>query len=181
MMDSSNLINPFCAAQQKAWHRWWFMTWLWIGALGAILMALTGYQLWHIQCLKKEISIAQSAVNNDAVTQRNTLQEQHKRLEIKLAKIQHWQRISLHSPLKALSDVIPGSVMLTAVDVQEHAVTLRGRSSSIEFVLEFLHNLEKTKLFSSMTLQELQPCLEDDHEKKLVNFVIKGKLEFKTV
>lgn len=177
-MDSSNLINPFSVTQQRAWHRWWAITGGSLAVLGLVFMAMTGYQLWCMYTLKKEIFNAQGAINHEVVQQHKILQEQQGHLEEKLAKMQEWGNFSLSAPLNAVSRVIPALVMLTEIDVEAHDVMLKGTSYSIEYVLEFLHNLEKTKLFSAMNLKELRSARED-HEKKLVNFVIKGKLEFK--
>lgn len=176
MIDSSNLINPFSVVQQKSWQRWGTLSFLCVLFLALLFLMVTSYQLWHMYCLKKQVRVAQRAVNHDVVLQHENLQKQEQHLETKLAKIASWESLSFYAHLMALSHAIPGEVMLTFLEIQQHAIVLKGKAYSIELVLEFLHNLEKTKLLSSMNLQELQPACEGDGEKKLVNFVIKGKL-----
>ena len=95
-----------------------------------------------------------------------------------MQKIKQWTQSDFYQDhLIMIAQAIPTKMMLTCLDFDEIDVVLQGQTPEIEYLLAFLSSLEQSKLFQSMNLIDLQSSSVLYKKKKLVNFMIKGKLE----
>jgi Tfp pilus assembly protein PilN len=135
------------------------------------------YYYWQNFCLHKEVVQLQKHNSEHLTQSKELLHEQQQEIMQKLKKMKDWKTVYyFQDHLHALSVTIPSDVALISVDFDDDIVVVKGHTVALEYLLEFLHNLEQSKLFQAMNLIEVQPSLIVYKEKKLVNFTIQGKL-----
>jgi Tfp pilus assembly protein PilN len=177
-MNSGNLINPLSPQEQYAWKRWLSTTVLLIGSILVCILISTAFHYWNIYGLHKRIRVLQKNVNTSELKKNSVLIEQKKMVQQRLKEMKQLSRSHFYQDhLKALSNAVPQKVRLVSIDFEETQAFIKGQTHDLEFLLELIHNLEKTTLFQSMNLIEMQPSLISYEEKKLVNFTIHGKLK----
>lgn len=176
-MNSGNLINPLSPQEFCAWKQWIMFSSLCGIFLIIILSLATVHFYWQSFCLQKAVAALQKNDATSHVKNRELLHMQQQEINQKLKTIKLWNLpYYFYEHLETLSTTIPAEVVLTSLEFELDDVVIKGQTLAIEFLLEFLHNLEQSKLFQSMNLVEMQPSCIVYKEKKLVNFTIKGKL-----
>lgn len=176
-MNSGNLINSLSQREYYAWHRWLVITRCGVAIVVIFLLASSINRYWHFHCLQKKVNALHKKVNTDAMQKHAALDEWQHELKQKLKKVKQWKNSYYYqNHLKVLANTIPSNVLLSSVYFEGKDAVIKGQTQALEFLLEFLHALEQTKLFKSMNLMELQPSAHIYGDKNLIHFCIKGSL-----
>ncbi len=177
-MNPYNLINPFSPQEQMSWRRWCIGSLLSIGLVGTILFGYTVQLCYEIYSVKKKLTAFRSSGASAALENYEQLCRNYSILKEQIKQILSWQQSSFfYTHIFKISEMIPACVMLESVICNEEEITMEGETQSIETLLGFIHDLNATELFQAMNLIELKPSSMVYDEKKLVNFLIKGKLK----
>lgn len=144
-------------------------------------MLYTG-QLWYsLYKVKKRSCILKSNGTEDSLALYQKLCQKSNELKKDISQLQAWNgSLEYYKHLEILAEKMPSQARLTLIDFNDKDIILEGQTHELEDILGCVYALNATKLFEELHLTELQPssisC--DEHtEKKLVNFVIKGKLK----
>lgn len=177
-MNSSNLINPFLPAQQRMWRRWCFISGFMMVVVIGSMVIFSAYLYWELHGLQKAMHRIKKNSAVDVAKKYAALQDEKTVLKQKMKRMrQRQQPVNYYDYITSLATTIPTTVVLTSLFLEQDVVLLKGQTQTIEGLLGFIHTLEQTSFFQSMNLVELQPSNNLYMEKKLVNFIIKGKLK----
>jgi hypothetical protein len=145
-------------------------------------MGSTG-RLWYcLYCMNKNNC---AVYKNSAENSITAYQALHKRCLCLKHEIKEFEslcyQLPYHKHLAILAEKMPSKARFTCINFCKAEVFLEGQTYDLEDILGCTYALNETKLFEGLHVTELQPgsivCEAGQDEKKLVNFVIKGKLK----
>lgn len=177
-MNRFNLIDPFSPQEQIRFRRWIANSAVLIAIFIAGVFGYSAKIYYDIYVLKNKIAVLR--LNGSLATLENyeQLSSQCITLKQQLKTAVSWQKAPLfYNHFTMISEKIPATLMLESLVFNEEIVHMEGYAQSLETLLGFIHELNVTELFYAMNLVELKPSTIFCDEKKLVNFIIKGKLK----
>lgn len=177
-MNPYNLIDPISPQEQMSWRRWKIVS---LGVFSLVAAILSGYTIklcYDIYALQKKMALFHASGVTQALGDYERLSVQCLTLKQEIKIIKLWQQSTFfYRHITLIAEKIPSTILLLSLDFDRENATLEGQTQSIENVLGFIHDLNETELFQGMILVELKPTPLLFEEKKLVNFLIKGKLK----